>query len=156
MNSGELKFSSAAFDPNEHLNKYFSSFSYFSRGRGGSKSNDNKKLPEMTSSGTEKQMLSIPTTLKTEISEPKEEESSPIEIPDSVGFSTTTTTSVPMTTSSTVDHTSGLTATQGLPSPASSTSETSDYQRSTPSPRNEQEPCNGKISGNSVCICFMQ
>ena len=100
----------------------------------------------MTSSATETQILSIPTTLKTEIPEPKEEESSPAEMVDPVVYSTTTTTSAPMTTSSTVDHhTSGLTATQGLPSPASSTSETSDYQRSTPSPRNEQEPCNGKF-----------
>jgi len=90
-------------------------------------------------------MLSIPTNLKTEIPEPKEEESSPA---DPIAYSRTTTTSAPMTSSSTVDHTSGLTATQGLPSPASSTSETSDYQRSTPSPRNEQEPCSGKYLGN--------
>jgi hypothetical protein len=43
----------------------------------------------------------------------------------------------------TSDHSSCLTTTQGLPSPASSTSETSDYQRSTPSPRNEA--CNGDL-----------
>ena len=67
-----------------------------------------------------------------EIPEPKEDESSPTEMVDPVAYSTMTTTSAPMTPYLTADHhTSGLTATQGLPSPASSTSETSDYQRCT-------------------------
>ena len=67
-----------------------------------------------------------------DIPEPKEDESSSTEMVDPVAYSTMTTTSAPMTPSLTADHhTSGLTATQGLPSPASSTSETSDYQRCT-------------------------
>ena len=46
---------------------------------------------------------------------------------------------------STATLATSLTTTQGLPSPASSTSETSDYQRSTPSPRTETT--NGKFYG---------
>ncbi len=96
-------------------------------------------------------------------SEPTKDASSPeILVPFSTSASTIplkTTTSVNTTSDqsssdhsssdnttsdqTTSDHSSCLTTTQGLPSPASSTSETSDYQRSTPSPRNEA--CNGDL-----------
>ncbi len=99
-------------------------------------------------------------------SEPTKDASSPeILVPFSTSASTiplkTTTSSTSVNTTSdqttsdhsssdntssdkaTSDHSSCLTTTQGLPSPASSTSETSDYQRSTPSPRNEA--CNGDL-----------
>jgi hypothetical protein len=45
-----------------------------------------------------------------------------------------------------------LTSAQGLPSPGSSTSETSDYQRSTPSPNNEADIQNGSLHCKNVVL----